>query len=177
LDFFGYDHRPDYLLGCNIFNAIQKDGQLLITGTTMEARIEDPMELVGEINIHVWGFPFYVTLDPTDKQTFETNDPLHFVNDLNNLDYRLDTAPVYDWSVDEWFCDGAVKVWGKIEEIPHKELWAEKLSENLRGLLDTYLYRYAVGEQKNNFIAGVHPLFVQPLASRYPDIKNWGVGK
>ena len=49
--YFAWAEEPVYLLGCDIFKASQQDGLVLLSGTTIEATVENPMELVGNISI------------------------------------------------------------------------------------------------------------------------------
>ena len=69
------------------------------------------------------------------------------------------------------------KVWGKIHKSPHKEFWAETLIGGLNTMIDNFLYEYEDEVEKDDFIKGVHPLFVSALKSEFPKIANWGGGK
>ena len=175
--YFAWAEEPVYLLGCDIFKASQQDGLVLLSGTTIEATVEDPMELVGDINIDLWGFPFNVTLAPKAEKPINSGDQIRFVNDLGDSNYTRNYSFAKEWIVDDWYCDGMEKVWGKIHKSQHKEFWAATLIGDLNTMIDNFLHEYEGEVEKYDFIRGVHPLFVPALKSDFPKIANWGGGK
>ena len=131
------------------------------------------MELVGEISIDLWGFPFDVRSNLMDENSQFGPSQISFLNDLANLNYYPNTSVDYGLGLGDWKCDGMEKVWSKISDSPHKNLWASKLVNALASI-DHLLDEYEESNEKTEFIRGVNPLFIRPLLLRFPGIKSWG---